>query len=124
MKRILIATMLILICGSNALAASQSHSRDRSIVLDEFAVRDMPLDEVLTKLVDDSVKADPDKLGVSIANLTKEPQRSMKVTISVRKKNVREILDLLAGTLGLWIHSGTDAVEVRNSSSAVKGTKP
>jgi hypothetical protein len=124
MKTALFIVLAWLLSASCVWSLELRPTRDRALILPEFVVRDMPLDEVLTKIADESVRADQEKKGISIANLTKPPQRTMKVTIDVRKKSVREILDLIAGTLGLWIRAEGDTIEVRNSANVLKKTRP
>lgn len=124
MKTILLAAVAFALVAAGARAFEVAVSRDRAIVLEEFAVRDLPLDQVLEKLAEASIKADPDKAGVGIVNFTKEPLRSRKVTINVRKTSVRSILELLAGTIGLSVHWDGSNVQVRNSEHTVKGKQP
>jgi hypothetical protein len=84
-------------------------------MIEKFAVRGMPLHEVLTRLEEASIQADSYHLstkGVSIVDLTKEPLRSRPLTLSFRNESVRSILDLIADTLNLWILSNGNIIEV------------
>jgi hypothetical protein len=121
MKRIIAIVICLLSVATASFALEIRKPRDKEIVIEEFAVRDMPLSEVLVKLADESVKADPKKVGINIVDFTKEPLRSTKLTLKLSKKSVRAIADLIGSTLPLWIHSDGDTIEVRKSESVTRG---
>ena len=123
MKTQMIIGILILGTITSSLALEIIVRRDRKIIIDEFSVRDMPLDQVLVKLEDASVQADEQKVGIRIVNLTEEPLRYSRVTINVRNRSVRSIVDLLTNPLNLWITSNGDTIEVRKSERVTKGAQ-
>jgi hypothetical protein len=98
--------------------------RDREIVVPEFAVREMPLDQVLEALEAASVKADGEGRGIRIVNLTQEPLRFQRITLSVRGQSVRRIADLVGSMLSLWISSDGNTIEVRKSGRVVAPDAP
>lgn len=124
MKRIWLALCLGAVAG---LAVAQTaEQRARTITLPDREVRDQSLVDILTAIADDSVKADPDGIGVNII-IRDDAAGSMagrRLTLMFRAMTVERALRLIASAAALQLQFEPNAVIVSPSRRTIGPTTP
>ncbi len=114
----------IIVALAATAAAQTAEQRAREILLPDRVIRDQPVTAILVAIADDSVKADPNGVGVSII-VRDDDAGSMarrRLTLTFRSLTVERALRLLAAAAALRLQFDPNAIIVTPSKNVVGPT--
>jgi len=113
---------IIALAGLSVAASAQTvEQRAQAIVLPDRVIRDQSVTEILEAIAEDSVKADPQGVGVSIVVRDDDAgtMARRRLTLTFRGATVERALRLVAAAAALRLQFDAGAVVVTPSKNVV-----